>query len=200
MAYAVVMASCKLQRYFDDHEIIVPTQFPIRDALENDKAPNRVLKWATELAQYNIKFMARKAVKSGVLAEFIAEWTPQGTCPETDVEVVTELVWTIFIDGAKELLRAGCVAVITSSSGRKLRYSARLDFPTTNNPTEYEGILLGLRQANVLGARRKIIYSDSQLAACQLAKDYQARDPEMAKYLLKAVSYTHLTLPTNVNV
>ena len=30
-----------------------------------------------------------------------------------------------------------------------------------------------------------IIYSDSQLAACQLAKDYLARDPEMAKYLLE---------------
>ena len=73
LAYAVVMASRKLRRYFDDHEITVPTQFPIRDALENDKAPNRVLKWATELAQYNIKFVARKAVKSGVLADFIAE-------------------------------------------------------------------------------------------------------------------------------
>ena len=70
------MASRKLRRYFDDHDITVPTQFPIRDALENDKAPNRVLKWATELAQYNIKFVARKAIKSGVLADFIAEWTP----------------------------------------------------------------------------------------------------------------------------
>ena len=58
MSYAVLMALRKLRRYFEDHEIIVPTQFPIRDALENDKAPSRVLKWATELAQYNIKFVA----------------------------------------------------------------------------------------------------------------------------------------------
>ena len=87
MTYVVLMASRKLRRYFDDHEIIVPTQFPIRDALENDKVPSKVLKWATELAQYNIKFVAQKAVKSGVLVEFIAEWTPQGAGPERSMEV-----------------------------------------------------------------------------------------------------------------
>ena len=125
LAYDGVMASRKLRRYFDDHEITVPTQFPIRDALENDKAPNRVLKWATELAQYNIKFVAWKAVKSGVFADFIAEWTPQGAGFEADSEVVAEPVWTIFTDGAWGLSGAGCAAVITSPSGQKLCYSAR---------------------------------------------------------------------------
>jgi hypothetical protein len=68
MAYAVVMAKRKLQHYFQSHNISVPTAFPLRDMFENKESTGRMGKWATELAEHVIKFIARSAIKSQVLA------------------------------------------------------------------------------------------------------------------------------------
>ena len=53
----------------------------------------------------------------------------------------------------------------------------------TNNVAEYEGLLLGLRKARVLGARRLSIKSDSELITNHIGKTYRALKPELAKYL-----------------
>ena len=48
--YAVVMASRKLQHYFQAHSITVPSSHPIKDVLQNIEASGRIGKWATELS------------------------------------------------------------------------------------------------------------------------------------------------------
>jgi len=68
--------------------------------------------------------------------------------------------------------------------GTQLKYAARLDFlGCTNNVAEYEGLLLGLRKARALGARRLTIKSDSELITNHIGKTYRALNPELAKYL-----------------
>ena len=50
----------------------------------------------------------------------------------------------------------GISTIIQPPSGTKFRYAARLEFsdpdPSTNNTTEYEALLLGLRKIKALGA------------------------------------------------
>ena len=48
---------------------------------------------------------------------------------------------------------------------------------------EYECLLLGLRKARALGARRLSIKSDSELITNHIGKTYRAFNPELAKYL-----------------
>ena len=79
MAYAVVMASRKLRYYFQSHKIKAPTSFPLRDMFENRETSGRIGKWATKLAEHTIDFVPRSAIKSQVLADFIADWTPNRT-------------------------------------------------------------------------------------------------------------------------
>jgi hypothetical protein len=74
MAYAVVMAKRKLQHYFQSHNISASTAFPLRDMLENMESTGRMGKWATELAEHVINFVARSAIKSQVLADFVADY------------------------------------------------------------------------------------------------------------------------------
>jgi hypothetical protein len=76
MAYAVVMAARKLWHYFQSFKIKVPTSFPLRDMFENREASERIGKWATQLAAHTIGFIPRSAIKSKVLADFVADWTP----------------------------------------------------------------------------------------------------------------------------
>ena len=73
MAYAVVMTARKLRYYFQSHKIKVPTSFPLRDMFENREASGRIGKWATQLAKHTIDFISMSAIKSQVLADFIAD-------------------------------------------------------------------------------------------------------------------------------
>jgi hypothetical protein len=79
MAYAVVMAKRKLHHYFQSHNILVPTAFPLRDMFENKESTGRIGKWATELVKHVINFVSRSAIKSQVLADFVVDWTPSAT-------------------------------------------------------------------------------------------------------------------------
>ena len=75
IAYVVVMASRKLRHYFEGHRTIVVTSQPIHDLFRNREALARISNWATELSEFYIDFERRTAIKSQVLADFIADWT-----------------------------------------------------------------------------------------------------------------------------
>jgi hypothetical protein len=44
-------------------------------------------------------------------------------------------------------------------------------------------LLLTLRKARAVGARRLVILTDSELVACHIGKTYKAKKPDMMKYL-----------------
>jgi hypothetical protein len=97
------------------------------------------------LSNYIIDFERPGAIKSQILTDFMAEWMG----PQSQVDIVQETPWLVYCDGAWGSIRAGVVAILTSPSGIKLCYAARLQFnrkidKCTNNITKYEDILLGL--------------------------------------------------------
>ena len=59
----------------------------------------------------------------------------------------------------------------------------RLNFLASNNESEYEVLLIGLKCAKRLGADRLRVFCDSQLVANQISREYQARDEGMVSYL-----------------
>jgi ribonuclease HI len=48
---------------------------------------------------------------------------------------------------------------------------------------EYEGLLLALRKAKEVGARRLVILTDFELVAGHIGKTYKAKKLDMMKYL-----------------
>ena len=59
----------------------------------------------------------------------------------------------------------------------------RLDFPTTNNETEYEALVAGLDLARAAGAENMIIHCDSQVITNQINGEFECRNERMKKYL-----------------
>jgi ribonuclease HI len=148
---------------------------------ENKESTGRMGKWATELAEHVINFVACSAIKYQVLADFVADWTP--SAPKGEV-IVMEPVWEVQCDVACCHLGSAAAAVLKSRSGIKLRYALRLNCDNcTSNGAEYEGLLLALRKARAVGARRLVILTDSELVACHIGKTYKAKKPDMMKYL-----------------
>ena len=83
LALALMMASRKLAHYFHAHTIVVLTEFTLKVLFEKADFTGRILKWAVELGQYDIKFRPRTAIKAQALADFVAEFAPgmHPVCP-----------------------------------------------------------------------------------------------------------------------
>jgi ribonuclease HI len=58
--------------------------------------------------------------------------------------------------------------VLIPPEGDTLKYAIQIEFPVTNNITEYEGLVTRLRLAKELDIRRLLIRGDSQLVAKQV--------------------------------
>nr|CAH67397.1 H0115B09.9 [Oryza sativa] len=174
LIYAIVMASRKLRHYFLSYDITILLAYPIGEVLTNKEIAGRIAKWAMELLPFDLKYTSRTAIKSQVLADFLAEWTPN----EVDQKEEDEKPWIVYSDGACNATGAGAAAVVKTPMKQTLKYSTKLVFPSTNNTTEYEGVLLAMRKARALGARRLIIKTDSKLvAADELAKAAATSQP-----------------------
>ena len=65
------------------------TSFPLRAILHNSNATGNIAKWAAELAEFQLDFQPRHAVKSQVLADFIVEWTPSLSAPGVQIPIRT---------------------------------------------------------------------------------------------------------------
>nr|AAT47106.1 putative polyprotein [Oryza sativa Japonica Group] len=179
LAYALVMASCQLKHYFQAHKVIVPSQYPLGEILRGKEVTGRLSKWAAELSPFDLHFVARSAIKSQVLADFVAEWTPVlALDPEP-----AEQFWVMCSDGSWSHRGAGIAAVLFSPNDVPIRYAARLQFDTTNNAAEYEAVFLGLRKAKALGVRRLLIRIDSKLVAGHVDNSFEAKEEGMKRYL-----------------
>jgi ribonuclease HI len=184
IAYAFVMASRKLRHYFEAFKVRVTLDRGLGELFRNPEASVRIAKWAVELSGYHITFEPRTAIKSQVLADFIVDWTG----PIAQPDAPAEKVWTIHCDGAWCHAGAGAAAVITSPTGVKHRYAARLSFALesdrcTNNVAEYKAVILGLRKLRALGVTTCIIRTDSKVVVGQVEKDYAAKDLALMQYL-----------------
>jgi ribonuclease HI len=184
IAYAVVMASRKLRHYFEAFKVRVTSDRGLGELFRNLEASVRIAKWVVELSEYHITFEPRTAIKSQVLTDFIIDWTGSARQQEEP----SEKVWTIHCDGAWCHAGAGVAAIITSPTGVKHRYAARLSFALesdrcTNNIAEYEAVILGLRKLKALSVTTCIINTDSKVVAGQVEKDYSAKDPALMQCL-----------------
>ena len=75
IAFALIVASRKLQPYFQANPILVMTDQPIRKSMNKHKAAGRMVQWAIELSQFDIEYHPRTAIKAQALVDFIAEFT-----------------------------------------------------------------------------------------------------------------------------
>ncbi|XP_056860098.1 uncharacterized protein LOC130508553 [Raphanus sativus] len=103
LALALVNAARKLRHYFKAHQIVVVTSFPIKAVLHKPEVSGRLAKWAIELGEYDVIFRPATAIKSQVLADFVAEFSPV-MLPALEQEVKLrdsegeKGEWTLYVD------------------------------------------------------------------------------------------------------
>ena len=147
--------------------------------MNKPEAAGRMVQWAIELSQFDIEYHPRTAIKAQALADFIVEFT----FPDEENLIPEAERWTIQTDGLSAQGRGGVGVVVTAPNEEKLKYGVQLKFLATNNESEYEGILTGLRLGRALGIKYLLVQNDSKLVIGQIRGDYEAKEERMQKYL-----------------
>ena len=181
---ALVTAARKLRPYFQAHTIEVPTEYPMKQVLHKLEVSGRLMKWAIELSEFDIRYKPKTAIKGQVLADFFMEFAPIELVETTQVEDDLP-IWKFSVDGASNAQGSGVGLILTSLEGIDIEYALRFGFHASNNEAEYEAVIAGLNLAHSLEVDQLEVYSDSQLVVRQIEDTYEAKSETMVLYLQK---------------
>ena len=113
-------------------------------------------------------------MKGRAIADHLTPCSPkeveeiQGDFPDEDIMGIEVESWKMYFDGATNQNRSGIGVLLISPKGTHIPFSGRLNFPATNNTTEYEAYIMGLQAALGLGVRELEVYRDSALIISQI--------------------------------
>ncbi|RDY10120.1 Tf2-9, partial [Mucuna pruriens] len=181
VALALVTTSRRLRPYFQNFKIIVKTDLPIRQVLAKPDLAGRMVAWSIQLSEFEITFESRGHVRAQALADFLVEMTPT-------VDKEEEGEWFLSVDGSSNHTGSGVGVILEGPTGAFIEQSLHFEFKASNNQAEYEALLAGIKLAKEMGAKRLTVKSDSKLVTGQVNGDYQAKDPQLAKYCERAAS------------
>jgi len=183
-ALAVITSARKLRHYFQSFNIQVKTDLPVKQILKRPDMTGRLVKWAIELAEYDITYEPRGPIKAQALVDFLAELTlptsldsdkvPTGSAPPE---------WILSVDSASNQKGSGAGVVLEGPGGVLIEQSLRFSFKASNNQAEYEALIAGMLLAREIRVKRLSARSDSLLVTGQYSGEFSANDPQLAKYL-----------------
>nr|GEW56373.1 hypothetical protein [Tanacetum cinerariifolium] len=132
----------------------------------------------------------RVSVKGQILADFIVE-RPEEDTPNTPMEEEGKLpeLWILFKKGSS-CTDGSRVGLILTNPWIEFTYALRFRFDATNNKTEYEALIAGLRIAKQMGVKNLLATVDSCLVANQVNGTYVAKEADMIRYLEKVKALT----------
>ncbi|GKV28123.1 hypothetical protein SLEP1_g37209 [Rubroshorea leprosula] len=194
-AFALVCTARKLRAYFQSHQIVFYTDFPLRKILQKPELSGQLIGWSVELSEYDLKFQPRTTIKGQAVADFLVECAPV-TVKEKAPEY---LVWVLYVDGVANVDGSGAGAVLLGPDGFKSEHALRFKFQTTNNAAEYEALIYGLKLASELKVQNIQVFSDSQLVVGQVKGSCEIRDPQLGRYtsVVNKLRAAHFTLLDN---
>jgi len=169
LALSLVHAVRRLRPYFQNHNIIVKTDYPIYKILQKPDHAGQMSSWAVELSEFNIRYEPHGPIKAQCLLDFVNDL--QQT-PEVDQ-------WTFYVDGSSNPKGVGAGIVLEGPNDILIEKSLHFAFKNSNNQAEYEAILAGLSLAREVGIKSLTCKTDVRLTIGHLNNEFQIKDPTL---------------------
>ncbi|XP_072081005.1 uncharacterized protein [Arachis hypogaea] len=154
---------------------------PMKQILQKTDVAGRMVQWAIELSEFNLKYEAQTAIKAKCLTDFVAEYAGD--------QKGTSTMWELYVDGSSNKVRSGASIILVSQEVTQIEVSLKFEFPASNNQAEYEALITGLKLAKEVEATKVVVFRDSQVVTSQINGEYQAKDPNMKRYLKKTMEH-----------
>ena len=124
------------------------TDLPIQKVLKKPDVAGRMVKWAVELSEFDIKYEPRGLIKGQIFADFVVELSSEATQVEGD-----DFRWVLLVDGSSNQQGSGAGVILEGPNGVLIEQSLRFAFKASNNQAEYEALIAGIFLAKEMGAR-----------------------------------------------
>ena len=181
---ALVTTTRKLRPYFQAHTIEILTEYPMKQVLHKPETSGRLMKWAIELSEFDIRYKPKTTIKGQILADFVMEFTSAELAENT--QTTPDLpIWKLSVDGAANAQGSGVGLILTSPEGIDIEYVLRFGFRASNNEAEYEAVIARLNLAHSMEVDQLQVCSNSQLVVKQIEDTYDAEGEKMILYLKK---------------
>jgi len=157
--YALAWAAHRLRQYMLTHTTwLISKMDPIKYIFEKPALTGRIARWQMLLSEYDILYVTQKAIKGSALANFLAHQSVEDYQPmlpdflDEDISALFHTdeynhevnTWTLFFDGASNVMGHGIGAVFISPENQYIPVTTRLCFDYTNNIAEYEACVMGI--------------------------------------------------------
>ena len=119
-------------------------------------------------------------MKGQVVADFITDHMVKS---DHDINFVNLCPWKLYFDGSVCSNGQGIGVVLVSPNNISYETLVRLEYPCTNNQTEYEAVLFGLQSLVDMGVRDVDVFGDSLLVVRQINGEFQCFDGLLNSYL-----------------
>jgi ribonuclease HI len=165
---------------------------PLRYILSKMTLSGRLAKWAMLLSQFDIVIVPQKAIKGQGLANFLHtildDFPIDDDLPgEEDFTIeIPDHIWQMYFDGASQKSGACAGVVFVTPDEGIIPYSFTLTLAVSNNVTDYEALIIGLKIAHSMGISTLHVYGDSQLIVNQLLGVYTIKKQGLIPYCRKA--------------
>ena len=152
--------------------------------MEKPMQDGKKAKWIFLLSKFDIKYVTQKFVKGRAIADHLAHYSPeeaeeiQWDFPDEDIIGIEVESWKMHFDGATNQNGSGIGVLLIYPKRTHIPFSGRLNFPTTNNATEYEACIVGLRVVLGLRVKEFELYGDSALIISRIQNRWKI-DEEM---------------------
>ena len=167
---ALIWATRKLRHYMLAYKVLLIIRMDLlKYLMEKPVQDGKTAKWVLLLSKFDIKYVAQKSMKRMAIVDHLAYCSPeeaeeiQGDFPDEDIMEIEVESWKMYFDGATNQNRSGIGVLLISPKGAHIPFFGRLNFPTTNNATEYKACIMGLQATLGLGVKKFEVYGDSAL-------------------------------------
>ena len=79
----LVTTARKLHPYFQAHTTEIPTKYPMKQMLYKPETSGRLMKWAIEMSEFDIRYKPKTAIKGQILANLVMEFTSAELAEDT---------------------------------------------------------------------------------------------------------------------
>jgi len=110
--------------------------------------------WTVELSEFGIKYESRGPMKAQFLTDFLVE------LPHTAEK---DDCWSLNVGRSSNKKGSDASLILEGPDDLTIEQAIRFGFETSNNQTEYEALIVGLKLARELGVKELKCQSDSQL-------------------------------------
>ena len=125
------------------------------------------------LSQYDLKMGMPKAVKNQAIADLLTQFSGEEEFLLDDEDLrevaMAEEVreqWVMKFDGSSTTQAGGVGVILYHEEDKAVALSLKLEFPCSNNTTEYEAYLTKLATTLEMGIKYLRVTDDSNLVVC----------------------------------